>query len=165
MNEKPDYLTLVESPLLSIRDQEDAIRRAQQRAIDRVEEREHLRLELKARQYIHTVHGVIDTLVAGAEPERMYDGRPKPGGNLVPLDRTRIQALKTAMDGSLRLLDRVLPPLKAIELQDSPERAMDPTKLTTSELLKMVMKASHTPAQVEGETIIEEEDQVTMPWE
>ena len=37
--------------------------KARERSIRKVEEREHLRQELKARGYIHTVHGIIDVLV------------------------------------------------------------------------------------------------------
>ena len=49
------------------------------------------------------------------------------------------------MDTSLRLLDRVLPPLKAVEVTDSPEKQADPTRLTTSELMKLVQRMAPAP--------------------
>ena len=149
--------------VLSFQQQERVIERAKQRALDKIEEREHLRLELKAREYIHTVHGCIDLLVEGQEYQKDVLGQPLPTKPKVPLDRTRIQALKAAMDGSLRLLDRVLPPLKAVEVQEDPEKtAANPAKLTTSELIALVTRMSRKPQVIEAETV-EPEDK--PPWE
>ena len=137
MNPKPELR------LLTSNDQEVALQRARKRAEAKLEEREHLRLELKAREYIQVCHNVIDTLVKGQEKTHT--------GVEVPLDRSRVQALKAAMDGSLRLLDRVLPPLKAVEIQDSPEKQVEATRLTTSELFEMVAKANQRTIDVTPE--------------
>ena len=142
---------------------DQAIERAKQRALDKIEEREHLRLELKAREYIHTVHRIIDTLVVGQESQRDALGDPIPTEPKIPLDRSRVQALKAAMDGSLRLLDRVLPPLKAVEVQEDPEKtAANPMKLTTSELMQMVSRMAKPTKVIEAEVI---EPEVKPPWE
>lgn len=145
-------------PLLSPEDQVKAHQRAVARAERRLEEREHLRLELKAREYIHTVHGIIDTLVEGYEDIRPYGTEPE----RIPLSRQRVQALKTAMDGSLRLLDRVLPPLKAVEVQKSPEEeGLSMHQLSTHDLLKIALARREVVVEGECEVIKEE----APPWE
>lgn len=104
---------------------------ARSRALKRVEEREHLRLELQAREYIRLCHEVADTLVKGYEDREAEEG----GSERVELSRARVQSLKSAADISLRLLDRVLPPLKAVEVNDSPEKDLqDVSKMSTAEL-------------------------------
>ena len=149
--------------VLSFEQREHVIQRAQQRALDKIEEREHLRLELKAREYIRTVHGVIDTLVAGQEPQRDNLGKPLMTEAFIPLDRARVQALKAAMDGSLRLLDRVLPPLKAVEVQEDPEKtATNPMKLSTTELIGLVTRMAKKPQVIEAEVV---EPETKPPWE
>ena len=87
------------------------------------------------------------SLSPGAEP------------SIVPLDRARVAALKTAMDGSLRLLDRVLPPLKAVEVTDSPERQADAMTLTTTELLELAGHMKDLKPVIEGEA------EEAPPWE
>ena len=148
--------------LLTPRDRIASYEQARRRAERRIEEREHLRLELKAREYIHTVHGIIDTLVEGYEYWR------DPGaaeGEKVPLTRQRIQALKTAMDGSLRLLDRVLPPLKAVEVQKSPEEeGLSMHQLSTHDLLKIALARAETVVEGEYETT-EPAALEAPPWE
>ncbi len=132
---------------------------ARDRAMKKVEEREHLRLELKAREYIQVCHQVIDTLVEGKEEVSLSPGAEP---SIVPLDRARVAALKTAMDGSLRLLDRVLPPLKAVEVTDSPERQADAMTLTTTELLELAGHMKDLKPVIEGEVSEAEE---APPWE
>ena len=126
--------------LLTYDDRQKAIENARRRAVRRVEEREHLRLELKAREYIHTIHGIVDTLKAGEETDR--------DGEVWRLSKERIQALKAAGDMSLRMLDRVLPPLKAVEIQDSPEKQANAAQLTTGELLRLVLREQREGAEV-----------------
>lgn len=146
--------------LLSEQDRESLVDRARQRAERKIEEREHLRLELKAREYIQVCHEVIDVLRAGVELPGAHTipGAPSiaPG---TPLDRGRVQALKAAMDGSLRLLDRVLPPLKAVEVTRGPEE-QEPMTLTSGELMRLAMKLTSIPGEVE-----EEQEQEKLPWE
>ena len=133
--------------------------RAMKRAEKRVEEREHLRLELKAREYIHTVHGIIDCLVLGHEDMQMQGGQVE----RVPLSRQRVQALKTAMDGSLRLLDRVLPPLKAVEVQKAPEeQGLSMTQISTNDLLKIALARQERVIEVDVEDPVPEEK---PPWD
>ena len=149
--------------VLTFQQQKQVIERAKQRALDKIEEREHLRLELKARQYIHTVHECIDLLVEGQEHQKDVLGARLVTEPKVPLDRTRIQALKAAMDGSLRLLDRVLPPLKAVEVQEDPEKtAANPMKLSTSALIGLVTRMAKPQRTIEA-VVIEPEDK--PPWE
>ena len=146
------------APLLSGKDLEAARQRAVERAEKRIEEREHLRLELKAREYIHTVHGIIETLVAGTEALAMEGGAKEK----IPLSRQRVQALKTAMDGSLRLLDRVLPPLKAVEVQKAPEdQGLTMQQLSTHDLLKIALARQENIVEGECEVISES----PPPWE
>ncbi len=134
--------------------------RAMKRAEKRVEEREHLRLELKAREYIHTVHGIIDCLVDGHEDMKMQGGQVE----RVPLSKPRVQALKIAMDGSLRLLDRVLPPLKAVEVQTSPEdHGLTMEQLSTNDLLKIALARQEKVIEVDMEDVPREAE--APPWE
>lgn len=154
----PSYL----KPLAELKEGSALYDRAIKRAEKRVEEREHLRLELKAREYIHTVHGIIDTLCTGYEQHPMEDGSEQ----RVPLDRGRVQALKTAMDGSLRLLDRVLPPLKAVEVTRAPGDEANAMTLTTAELIKLAL-AGKAPITVEADVVeVEEPEKLPPPpWE
>lgn len=140
------------SQWLSTPERRDIRQEARRRALKRVEEREHLRLELKAREYINTCHGIAETLVHGYEEHRGEQG----GVERVELSRARVQALKTAADISLRLLDRVLPPLKAVEVNDSPEKeAGDYAKMSTAELLAL---ARQQMVPLPAEYTVREED-------
>lgn len=145
-----------QNSILTLQERIEARERAKQRALTRIEEREHLRLELNARGYIHTCHEIIDTLVAGEEIIKSAEGAQQ----RVPLDRARVAALSKAMDGSLRLLDRVLPPLKSVEMADSPERVANEKQLTTADLVKMVLQQRRQPRVIEAEVV---EDK--PPWE
>lgn len=132
---------------------------AKNRALKRVEEREHLRLELKARDYIMTCHEVADTLKTGYETVKDANGQPVE----IPLDRARVQSLKGSADIVLKLLDRVLPPLKAVEVQDSPEKEVkDYNTMTTGDLMRLFME--QRGATIEGEVV---KKKVTRkpPWE
>jgi len=73
----------------------------------------------------------------------------------VPVDRSRVQAIKASADLSLRLLNKVLPDLKAVEVGDSPEKAADPKNLSTNELMALIHKLGHRPTVVveEGEVV------------
>ena len=147
---------MIENSILTLQERIDARERAKKRAIDRIEEREHLRLELNARGYIHTCHEIIDALVCGEETIKGDDGRTQ----RVPLDRARVAALSKAMDGSLRLLDRVLPPLKSVEMTDSPEKVANEKMLTTDELVKIVLQQRRMPQTIEAEVVYDK-----PPWE
>jgi len=95
--------------------------RAIKRAEDRVEEREHLRLEIKSRKLLNGMHDIFYTLISGVEfspfqDENDVDEDGRQIKRIVPLSRDRIAALKAAADVSDKLLKKVLPDLKQIEM-------------------------------------------------
>ena len=141
------------SNIFSLAERQEIAERARKRAEDRIEEREHIRLELKTREYIQVTHQSIDLLLRGSE--RITD--PNTGAEIeVPLDRARVQSVKAAADLSLRLLAKVLPDLKAIEVGDSPEKAADPKTLSTQELMALVQKlGQRPPVQIEDAEVVE----------
>ena len=92
--------------------QERAIKRAE----NRVEEREHLRLEIKARKLIEEMQQAAMVLYFGYEELPLQPGETVP--KFARLGRDRIAALKAAADISDKLLKKVLPDLKQIELTE-----------------------------------------------
>lgn len=149
--------------ILSLADRQEAALRARKRAEDRIEEREHIRLELKTREYIQTTHQAIDVLLRGTETQVDPSTRAEIE---VPLDRSRVQAIKASADLSLRLLAKVLPDLKAVEVGDSPEKAADPKNLSTGELMALIDKLGHRPTVVvvEDAEIVEEPTRSDPGW-
>ena len=148
------------SNIFSLAERYEIADRARKRAEDRIEEREHIRLELKTREYIQVTHQSIDLLLKGSE--RIID--PNTGAEIeVPLDRARVQSVKAAADLSLRLLAKVLPDLKAIEVGDSPEKAADPKNLSTQELMALIHKLGHRATVEIEEAEIVESPQDEMP--
>jgi len=90
----------------------DGIRkRGIRRAERRVEEREHLRLEIKARKLLEDTHTAVDKLFLGTEES------PIEPGLIVPLTRDRIAAIKAGADIAAKLLNKVLPDLKQVEIR------------------------------------------------
>ena len=81
------------------------------RAERRVEEREHLRLEIEGRKLLGGMHEAVFKLLLGYE-----EGQE--AGLLVPLTKDRISALKAGIDGADKLMRKVLPDLKQIELSE-----------------------------------------------
>jgi len=97
--------------------------RAVKRAEDRVEEREHLRLEIESRKLLSGMHDIFHTLISGVEVSAFQDtddidddGRQIQ--RIVPLSRDRVASLKAAADVADKLLKKVLPDLKQIEMVD-----------------------------------------------
>ncbi len=87
------------------------------RAERRVEEREHLRLEIKSRKLIEEMQDAAFMLFTGVDiRDDIMDENGRPA--IIPLTRDRIAGLKAAADISDKLLKKVLPDLKQIELQD-----------------------------------------------
>lgn len=86
------------------------------RAENRVEEREHLRLEIQSRKIIEKMQEAAFMLYLGVEA---FTDDLTGVTVLRPLGRDRIASLKAAADISDKLLKKVLPDLKQIELQDS----------------------------------------------
>ena len=141
------------SSLISLAERQEMAARARKRAEDRIEEREHIRLELKTREYIEVTHQCIDVLQRGYETQ--VDPATK-AELVVPLDRARVQSIKAAADLSLRLLAKVLPDLKAVEVGDSPEKAADPKSLSTGELMALIEKlGTRVPVTVEEAEYVE----------
>lgn len=150
------------SNIFSLAERQEIAERARKRAEDRIEEREHIRLELKTREYIQTTHQSIELLMKG------YETQIDPATRVeieVPLDRARVQAIKAAADLSLRMLGKVLPDLKAVEVGDSPEKAADPKNLSTQELMALIQKLGHRPTvQVEeAEIVTPQQDEAPDP--
>ena len=146
--------------ILSLAERYEATERARKRAEDRIEEREHIRLELKTREYIQVTHQAIDVLLKGSEIQRDQHT----GAEIeVPLDRSRVQAIKASADLSLRLLNKVLPDLKAVEVGDSPEKAADPKNLSTGELMALIHKLGHRPTVVVEEAEVVEPEETGVP--
>lgn len=86
--------------------------RAIKRAARRLEEREHLRLEIKSRKLMEEMHVATFKLFAGVEES------PTEPGLIVPLTRDRIAALKAGADIAAKMLNKVLPDLKQVELKE-----------------------------------------------
>lgn len=138
---------------LKERQQARSRNRNRKRAESRLEEREHIRLELKTREYIQTTHQAIDLLLKGSE--QVADETTQTM-IVVPLDRARVQAIKASADLSLRLLAKVLPDLKAVEHISTPGDG-DPRQLSTGELMALVEKLGQRPTvQIEDAQIVED---------
>jgi len=90
--------------------------RAIKRAENKVEEREHLRLEIKSRKMIEEMQEAAIMLFTGVE---LFEDKETGEAVLRPLGRDRIASLKAGADIADKLLKKVLPDLKQIELQDS----------------------------------------------
>jgi len=61
----------------------------------------------------HVLLAIVDIL------DSLVDGQEARGGEAVPLDGERISALGKALDGHFKLLNKVLPDLKSVELTGS----------------------------------------------
>lgn len=75
-------------------------------------EREHLRGEIKSREYISLIHDSIIKLFYGEETLETPAGERM----VVELDRTRQAGIKAAMDGAFKMLNKTVPDLKQIEV-------------------------------------------------
>lgn len=116
---------------LSAKERAEARARAEKRALRKIDEREHLRLEIQTRAILEEMAQAVQTLRRGYEEIRT------PVGDVMeqPLSRERIQAIKAAMDINKTLLDRVLPPLKPVEVrQDEEEVKLPPGIMSDREL-------------------------------
>lgn len=120
---------------LSEEERREAKARAKKRAKHQIQEREHLRLEIEARAIIQRMGATVNTFIQG------YEDVTTPVGDVIqqPLSRDRIAALKAASDIDKVLLDRVLPPLKAVEVKKE-EAFEDPAKMTDNDLRQTLSK-------------------------
>ncbi len=111
-------------------------RTARARNKDRLEEREHLRLDIPTRAILQRMSATVATFVQG------YEDVQTAVGDIIqqPLTRERIAALKAAADIDRALLDRTLPPLKAMEPPKPVDPLQSPATLTDNELRHTVAK-------------------------
>ncbi|RLD78548.1 MAG: hypothetical protein DRJ15_11350 [Bacteroidetes bacterium] len=86
------------------------------RAERRVEHREHLRLEIKSRDLLQNIHTAIDTLYRGTEPDNDDPDL------MIPLTKDRVASINAAATLSDRLLKKVLPDLKQVEIREDEEQ-------------------------------------------
>ena len=119
-------------------------RTARARNKGRLEEREHLRLEIPTREILQRMSATVATFVQGYE-----DVLTQVGDTIQqPLTRERIAALKSAADIDRALLDRTLPPLKAMEPPKPLDTLQNPASLTDNELRNTVAKYMGIDADV-----------------
>ena len=102
------------SHLIRPEDRAGLMARAKRRAMVSAAQRERLRMEIDARELIYGMVGIGRTLMSGYEPQVV----PGEGdvGLYVKLDRDAIQRLKAAADVQGKLLAKVLPDLKSVEV-------------------------------------------------
>lgn len=75
--------------------------------------RDQLRRMVDGETQLRCIGEILDRLTSGWEPVR----DPRTGSaDWVPLDRDRVAALNAALSTHLKLLNKVLPDLKAVEL-------------------------------------------------
>lgn len=100
----------------------------------RLKDREHLRLEIEARDILERMQASTMTLIRG------YEDVQTQVGDIIqqPLSRERISAIKAAADIDKTLLDRVLPPLRPMEVEKPPPALTDPASLTDNALKRIV---------------------------
>lgn len=100
----------------------------------RLEQREHLRLEIEARDIIARMKASTMTLVQG------FEEVITPVGDTIqqPLSRERIAALRVAAEIDKTMLDRVLPVLKPVEVDKPSESLMNPSSLSDNELRSLL---------------------------
>lgn len=84
-----------------------------EKARKQFDEREHLRAEIPSRKLVQDVINIGDILHAGKEAVMLPSGHVEE----MELDRTRINALKSAADIKFKLLAKTVPDLKQIELR------------------------------------------------
>ena len=78
-----------------------------------------LREAIQGEQVLLSIGDILDRLMQGQEPS-------PDGGPPLPLDSERIAALKGAMDGHFKLLNKVLPDLRSVELTGADGEALIP---------------------------------------
>lgn len=122
--------------ILTQKEKNEVAKRSRKRALLAVEEREHLRLEIEARDILQRMGATVNTFVRG------YEDVTAASGDIIqqPLSRERIQALKAAADIDKVLLDRVLPALKPVEPAKQEQELPDPGTLSDNALRITVAK-------------------------
>lgn len=78
------------------------------------QQQERLRNTINGGAVVRSIGHCIGTLIAGEESRLLGEEIVS-----VPLSAERVTALRAAMDGSLRLLDKLLPSLKSVEVDSS----------------------------------------------
>lgn len=123
-------------------------------ALKRIANREELRLSVEAEKLIHVVHQSVFTLFSGMEEVDTPEGK-----EVVPLSRDRIAALKAASDISHKMLGKILPDLKQVELTDADRNNIGEVlqDIELDNRLRIYLEAK-TVADAEFEEVVEEED-------
>lgn len=83
---------------------------------------DRLRRTINGGAVVKSIGYCIGTLIAGEETRSLL-GEP----TTLPLGADRITSLRVAMDGSLRLLDKLLPSLKSIDVEGAISNATAPS--------------------------------------
>lgn len=107
------FKTLAGTPYASL---EEIQKAGAERAIRRYENREHLRLEIQSRKHINEMEKAAFALFLGYEEDALEPGV------LRPIGRERAASLKAAADIAEKLLRKVLPDLKQIEMQTKDDK-------------------------------------------
>lgn len=108
-----------------------------------------LREQINGEQKLARIEQVVQALLAGEETVTdRATGQQTP----VPLTRERVAALKTALDVELRLLSKVLPDLKAVEVtgEDGVPLPASSDRMVLATKLMAIMREGGT-LTIEGE--------------
>lgn len=116
---------------------------------EKLAQRESVRSRIDGRWLVDGIVSTIKTLEAGEEMV---------GGTAVPLDKGRVASLSVAMQARFKLLAKVLPDLKAVELAGPGGEPLDLQQGMTStegaaRLLWLLQRAQAKGDVVEGEVM------------
>ncbi len=128
------------------------------RAEKRVEEREHLRLEIKGRKLLDGMHEAVFKLLLGVE-------EGDEAGLFIRLSKDRIASLKAGIDGADKLMRKVLPDLKQIEI--SPGDGGGEGRILDSVELQNRMRLYIEAIQKRGDNVVpfRQEEEVAVEGE
>lgn len=113
-----------------------------------------LREAIQGENVLLSIGDILDRLVQGQEPD------PNGGPTPLPLDSERISALKGALDGHFKLLNKVLPDLRSVELTGADGEALIPRQEVSNVELaaRLLYHLRATGTTVEGEVVEPEDD-------
>jgi len=131
---------------ITAKQQQDMEKRARKRTQLRMNDRERLR------QNIHGERLVADLIRIGEDLQKKYK----------ELSGNQVGALKAAADVKYKMLNKLLPDLKSVELEDKREGS-DPRTLSTADLMALIERMS--PGGIdEAEYVEVEPSQETPNW-
>jgi len=91
------------------------------------------------------VEGIVDTI------RRLERGEEPSGGESVPLDAVRVSSLSSALQARFKLLGKVLPDLKAVEVTGADGERLAPEMNRTELAARMLFLLRSQGVTVEGE--------------